>query len=175
MPALEKRIFVLIVEKRQQIDPKARSLAFDPALSNVAREHSAAMAKADSFAGNGDPNMVTTLLMSQDAKFVGLVAENIAAQHFTPGQDIDVDAFARRFVDTWIASKAHRETLAIADLDRSGVGATANTHTIYVTQVFTSEFVPGEKTEAEISALKTPPGTKASDQPHSEPGPSATP
>jgi uncharacterized protein YkwD len=157
MPALEKRIFALVVEKRLAVDPKAHALSFDPTLSDVARERSAKMAKADSFAGDGDPHGAATLLMRQDAKFQGLVVENVAAQHFTPGQDIDVETFAKRFVDTWAASKAHLETLSFADFERSGIGATANGHTIYVAQVFTVEFAPGDKTEPVAPTIKTVP------------------
>ena len=79
------------------------------------------------------------MLMDEDANFQGLIGENVAAQHFTPGTGIDVDAFAQRFVESWLASAPHKENLAFADYDRTGVGAAANGDTIYVTQLFTTD------------------------------------
>jgi uncharacterized protein YkwD len=155
MPALEQRIFVLVAEKRLKTDPKAHALVVDPQLAEVARKRSAEMAKTNSFAGSGDPHVSATLLMNQDAKFQGLVGENVAAQHFTPGQDIDVEAFAKRFVDSWAASRPHLENLSFADYDRSGVGASANTDTIYVAQIFTTDLGLGAKTEQATPDVQT--------------------
>jgi uncharacterized protein YkwD len=138
LPALEQRIFTLIAEKRQATDPRAHALTLDPRLAVIARRHSADMARTNSFAGTGAPHPVATMLMDQDAAFQGIVGENVAAQHYTPGQDIDVEAFARRFVETWVGSQSHLENLAFADYDRSGVGAAINGDTIYVAQIFTS-------------------------------------
>jgi len=157
MPALEQRIFALVAERRLKTDPKARTLASDPQLAEVARKRSAEMAKTNSFAGGGDPHISATLLMNQDAKFQGLVGENVAAQHFTPGQDIDVEAFAKRFVDSWAASRPHLENLSFADYDRSGVGASANTDTIYVAQIFTTDLGLGAKTEQATPEVQTVP------------------
>jgi uncharacterized protein YkwD len=156
MPALEQRIFVLVAEKRHKTDPKARVLAIDPQLVDVARKRSAAMARANSFTG-GDPHASATLLMNQDAKFQGLVGENVAAQHFTPGQDIDVEAFAKRFVDSWAASKSHLENLSFGDYDRAGVGAAANADTIYVAEIFTTDLGLGAKTEQATPDVQTVP------------------
>ena len=157
MPALEQRIFALVAEKRLKTVPKAHSLALDPQLTEVARKRSAEMAKTNSFAGSGDPHVSATLLMNQDAKFQGLVGENVAAQHFTPGQDIDVEAFAKRFVDSWAASKPHLENLSFTDYDRSGVGASANADTIYVAQIFTTDLGLGAKTEQATPEVQTVP------------------
>jgi uncharacterized protein YkwD len=157
MPALEQRIFVLVAQKRHETEPKARALAPDQTLTEVARKRSAEMAKANSFAGSGDPHSAATLLMSQDAKFQGMVGENVAAQHYTPGQDIDVDTFAKRFVDTWAASKPHLENLSFADFDRSGVGAAVNADTIYVSQLFTTDLGLGDKPEPSVSDILTVP------------------
>jgi len=157
MPALEKRIFTLVVETRHKTDPKARVLALDPGLADVARKRSAEMAKTNSFAGSGDPHVAASLLMAADAKFQGLVGENVAAQHYTPGQDIDVDAFAKRFVASWAASRPHLENLSFADYDRSGVGAAVNADTIYVAQIFTTDLGMGAKTEQATPDVQTVP------------------
>jgi uncharacterized protein YkwD len=160
MPALEKRIFALVVETRRKTDPKAHVLALDPALTDVARKRSAEMAKTSSFAGSGDPHVAASLLMAADAKFQGLVGENVAAQHFIPGQDIDVEAFAKRFVDSWAASRPHLENLSFADYDRSGVGASANADTIFVAQIFTTDLGMGGKSEQAPSDVQTVPSPR---------------
>lgn len=157
MPALEQRIFALVEEKRLKADPKAHVLTLDPQLTDVARKRSADMAKANSFAGSGDPHVSASLLMAADAKFQGLVGENVAAQHYTPGQDIDVEAFARRFVETWAASKPHLENLSFADYDKSGVGASLNADTIYVAQIFTTDLGMTGKNDQATPAIQTVP------------------
>jgi uncharacterized protein YkwD len=159
MPALEKRIFALVVETRHKKDPKAHALELDPALTDVARQRSSQMAKANSFVAS-DPHVSASLLMAADAKFQGLVGENVAAQHFTPGQDIDVEAFAKRFVDTWAASKPHLENLSFADYDKSGVGAAANADTIYVAQIFTTDLGMGGKSEQATPDVQTVPSPR---------------
>ena len=145
MPALESRIIVLIEAERSRIVPKARALSIVPELTRIARERSAEMAKDNSFSGNGDPHASATMLMQEDAKFQGLVGENVAAQHFTPDQKIDVEAFAQRFVEGWVASEPHKQNLSFADYDRTGVGAAVNGDTVYVTQLFTTDLGLGTK------------------------------
>lgn len=157
MPALEKRIFALVAETRHKADPAARALTLDPDLTVVARTRSADMAKTNSFTGSGAPHVAASLLMAADAKFQGLVGENVAAQHYTPGQDIDVDAFAKRFVDSWAASKPHLENLSFADYDKSGVGASLNADTIYVAQIFTTDLGMGGKSEQAKPDVQTVP------------------
>jgi Uncharacterized protein with SCP/PR1 domains len=160
MPALEKRIFALVAETRHKTDSQARTLALDPALTEVARKRSAEMAKADSFIIGGDPHIAASLLMAADAKFQGLVGENVAAQHYTPGQDIDVEAFAKRFVDSWAASKPHLENLSFADYDRTGVGAALNADTIYVAQIFTTDLGMGGRSEQASPNVQTVPSPR---------------
>lgn len=160
MPALEKRIFALVAETRHKTDSQARTLALDPALTEVARKRSAEMAKADSFIIGGDPHVAASLLMAADAKFQGLVGENVAAQHYTPGQDIDVEAFAKRFVDSWAASKPHLENLSFADYDRTGVGAALNADTIYVAQIFTTDLGMGGRSEQASPNVQTVPSPR---------------
>ena len=68
--------------------------------------------------------------------FQGLLGENIAAQYYTKAGGVDVDAFAKRFVETWLKSKSHRDNLAFPEYDRTGVGAAVDGNTVYVTQLF---------------------------------------
>jgi uncharacterized protein YkwD len=64
------------------------------------------------------------------------LGENIAVQPYFPKYGVDVDMFARRIVETWLGSKAHRENLADPAYARTGVGAAVNGNSIYVTELF---------------------------------------
>jgi uncharacterized protein YkwD len=160
MPALETRIAALVAEQRSKTDPKAHALAVDTELVAIARKRSSEMARTSSFAGSGDPHVSATMLMNQDAKFQGLVGENVAAQHFLPDQGIDVEVFARRFVDGWVASKPHLENLSFADYDRTGVGAAVNKDTVYVTQLFTTDLGLGAKPDTAAPDVQTVPSAQ---------------
>ena len=70
------------------------------------------------------------------AKFQGLLGENLAAQHYVKQSGVDVEEFAQRFLDEWIKSQPHRDNLAFADYNRTGVGAAVNGDTVYVAQLF---------------------------------------
>ncbi len=153
MAALETRVFDLIQDARHTIDPQAKELVPDPELVSVARRRSQDMAAKNYVAHAGpDGQTSASLVMDEDARFEGLLGENIAAQYYTPASGVDVDAFARRFVKMWLASPAHKENLSFPAYDRSGVGAAASGNTVYVTQLFATDL--GLKTEA---ATKLPP------------------
>ena len=139
MAALEIRIAALIEEQRLKLDPKATPLALDPELARIARERASDMA-AKNYLAHAAPNGDTsaTLLMAEDAKFQGLLGENLAAQHYVRQSGVDVEEFAQRFLDEWMKSQPHRENLAFADYDRTGVGAAVNGDTVYVAQLFAS-------------------------------------
>jgi len=137
MPALEQRIAVLIEEEREKKDPKAKPLAIDPELSGIARKRSADMA-AKNYMAHAAPNGDTSgsLLTQEDAKFQGLLGENIAALHYVKQSGVDVDTFAKGFLDIWLKSPQHRDNLTFADYDRTGIGAAVNGDTVYVTALF---------------------------------------
>jgi uncharacterized protein YkwD len=144
MAALEQRIAVLIEEARLKIDPKAKPLVTDAELGAVARARAADMAAKNYFnhtAPNGDTS--ATLLMAADTQFQGLLGENMAARRYNPDGGIDVEAFARSFVDTWLASPPHKENLSFADYNLTGVGAAVNGDTVYVTQLFSANLGMG--------------------------------
>lgn len=163
MPALEQRIAILIADERSRLAPNARSLAIDPELSDIARHRAADMASKNYFAHmapNGDTS--ASLLMAEDAHFQGLLGENMAAQHYSPGTGIDVEAFARRFVATWLGSAPHKENLSFPDYNRTGVGAAVNGDTVYVTQLFSTDLGLGPHKDASPPAVVTPlPNAKA--------------
>ncbi|HJW42041.1 MAG TPA: CAP domain-containing protein [Rhizomicrobium sp.] len=152
MPALEQRIAILIADQRSRIDPDAKPLMIDPELSDIARKRAQDMA-AKNYMAHTAPSGDTsaTLLMAEDAQFQGLLGENIAAQHYTPALGVDVETFAHRFVDGWLASPPHKENLSFADYNRTGVGAAVNGDTVYVTQLFATDLGLGPHLD------KTPP------------------
>jgi len=137
MVALETRIFELIQDERHKIDPGAKTLSLDSELVGVARKRSGDMA-AKSYMDHTAPDGSTSasLIMDEDQDFQGLLGENIAEQHFTPALGVDVEIFARRFVDTWLNSPTHKQNLSYPAYDRSGVGAAVNADSIYVVQLF---------------------------------------
>jgi uncharacterized protein YkwD len=140
MAALATRIAVLVEEQRMKLDPQAKSLAIDPELTKIAEARAHDMAVKNYLAHsapNGDTS--ASLLMANDAKWQGLLGENLAAQHYVKESGVDVDAFAARFLDEWMKSDPHRDNLAYPAYDRTGVGAAVNGDTVYVTQLFASD------------------------------------
>ena len=139
--ALETRIAALVEEERLKLDPKAKPLAIDPELSRIAR------ARASRHGGKklSRPcraqwrHLAPSLLMAEDAKWQGLLGENLAAQHYTKQSGVAVDDFARRFLDEWLKSPPHRDNLAFADYDHAGVGAAVNGDTVYVAVLFSTD------------------------------------
>lgn len=137
---LEVRIFRLIQDERRKIDPEAKVLVLDSLLIGAARERARDMATKSYFAHKGpDGRVAADTLMERDPAFHGLLGENIAMQYYAKGAGIDAEAFARRFVETWLASPEHRKNLAFTHYDRTGVGAAANGEAIYVAQLFLTD------------------------------------
>ena len=140
MGALETRIAILVEEQRHRLDPKARPLAIDPELSEIARARASDMA-AKNYLAHAAPNGDTSasLLMKQDARWQGLLGENLAAQHYTKQSGVAVDDFARRFLDEWLKSPPHRDNMIFANYDHAGVGAAVNGDTVYVAILFSTD------------------------------------
>jgi uncharacterized protein YkwD len=174
MAALEDRVFELIQDERHKIDPNAKLLMLDSELVGVARHRSADMAAKNYMAHAGpDGQTSASLIMDEDADFQGLLGENIAAQHFTPQGGVDVNAFAQRFVKTWLDSPQHKENLSFTAYDRSGVGAAVSGDTVYVTQLFATDLglpkhKPGQKPR-EVTVLEHP----KAESPQPKPAPRA--
>lgn len=140
MAALESRIAVVVEEAREKIDPHARPLAIDPELGGIARKRSGDMAEKNYFAHaapNGDTS--ATLLMAEDARFQGLLGENMGAVHYWKAYGIDVDKTAHSIVEQWLDSPKHRDNLAFADYNMTGIGAAVNGDTVYVTALFATD------------------------------------
>ena len=153
MQALEARIADLVEAQRLKLDPSAKPLVLDDELSRIARQRAEDMA-AKNYLAHAAPNGDTsaTLLMAQDAQWQGLLGENLAAQHYTLQSGVAVDDFAQRFLDTWVNSPAHRDNLAFAGYNRTGVGAAVNGDTVYVAQLFATDLGMGPHID------KDPPG-----------------
>jgi len=140
MMALAGRIETLVQEERLRLDPAAKTLVLDPELTKIALARARDMAEKNYLAHaapNGDTS--ASLLMADDATWQGLLGENLAAQHYLKVSGVDVDVFARRFLDEWIKSDPHRENLSYPAYDRTGVGAAVNGDTVYVAELFASD------------------------------------
>jgi uncharacterized protein YkwD len=140
MGALETRIAVLVEEERHRMDPKAKPLAFDAELSKVARARASDMAQKNYLAHQGpDGATSASLLMQDDAKWQGLLGENLAAQHYTRQSGVSVGEFAPRFLDEWLKSPPHRDNMGFINYDHAGVGAAVNGDTVYVAVLFSTD------------------------------------
>jgi len=143
LPALESRIYELVNERRHALDARAKDLTLDSELVGVARQRSSDMAAKNSYGDpSGDPHISATRLMAEDAKFQGLLGENVAALRYTKAAGIDVEQSASRFVEGWIASPRHKDNLAFDDYSLTGVGAALSGDTIYVTELFATVLPP---------------------------------
>jgi uncharacterized protein YkwD len=144
MAALKKRILTLIEAERLKINPKAKPLTQDAELDTVAQERVSDMAAKNYFNHTAPSGQTSaTLLMAADANFQGLLGENMAERRYNPSQGIDVDAFAKSFVDSWLASAPHRANLSFTDYNLTGIGAAVNATTVYVTQLFSTDLGMG--------------------------------
>ena len=140
MPALATRIAAMVEDERLKIAPDAKTLQVDPELTKIAEARARDMA-AKNYLAHAAPNGETSasLLMADDAKWQGLLGENLAAQHYAKESGVDIETFAQRFLDEWMKSAPHRDNLAYAGYDRTGVGAAVNGDTVYVAQLFSSD------------------------------------
>jgi uncharacterized protein YkwD len=163
MAELEARIFAIVQDERHKIDPNAKTLALDAELISVARAHSQDMAAKNYFAHKSPTGMSSAdLIMDADDKWQGLLGENLAAQHFNIGYDVDVDVFAHRFVDSWLASQSHKDNLAFPGYDKTGVGAAVSGDTIYVTELFATDLgLPPVKDDPKSRKVTEFPDAKA--------------
>lgn len=149
MTALEMRIAVLVAEEREHIDPTAKPLMIDPELARIARQRASDMAAKHYFAHaapNGDTS--ASILMAEDTRFQGLLGENMAAQHYRTELGVDVNQFARNFVDIWLKSPPHRDNLTYSEYDRTGIGAAVDGDTVYVTELFATDLGLGPHLDA---------------------------
>jgi uncharacterized protein YkwD len=173
MAELETRLGVLVEETRHKLDPNTKLLRLDDRLVKIARARAADMA-AKKYLASAAPDGKTSasLLMDADAQYQGLLGENVAAQYYVAQTGVDPKAFAERFLETWLASPAHRENLAFPDYDRAGVGAAVNDDTVYVALLFST--TTGTKGTGTVANFESP--SEARDAPPPKPpAPPASP
>lgn len=136
--AIKARLLVLVEEERAKVG--AKSLRVDPQLVAAAQAHSDDMARKRSFDSmNPDGNLAVNILL-RDPRFGGYVAENSAAQYFTPAAGLDPDAMARGFLQIWLESPSHRQTVVYREFDRTGIGIAVNGNTVYAATLFATDF-----------------------------------
>jgi uncharacterized protein YkwD len=174
MPALETRIAVLVEEQRHKLQPTAKILAIDSELAQVAHARALDMAQKNYLAHAApDGSTSASLLMKVDAKWQGLLGENLAAQHYTRASGVEVDVFAQRFMDEWLKSQPHRDNMTFADYDRTGVGAAVNGDTVYVALLFATDMglpPPKDGPPSAVSSYLSP-GAARDDKPVDQPPP----
>ena len=137
LAVMKSRLLVLVEEERGRAG--AKSLRLDPQLVEAAQAHSNDMARKRSFdAMNPDGNLAVNILL-RDPRFGGFVAENSAAQYFTPSAGLDPEAMARGFLDIWLASPSHRLNVVYSEFDRAGIGIAVNGNSVYAAAVFATD------------------------------------
>jgi len=135
--AIKSRLLVLVAAEREKAG--AKSLRIDPQLEFAAQTHSDDMARKRSFdAMNPDGNLAVNILL-RDPRFGGFVAENSAAQYFSPKTGFDPDAMARGFLQIWLASPSHRQNVIYKEFDRTGIGIAVSGDTIYAATLFATD------------------------------------
>jgi uncharacterized protein YkwD len=140
MVALESRIFDLVETERLKIDPSAKTLRLDSELVGVARAKSQDMATKNYLLHKApDGETTADIIMDKDTDFQGLLGENIAADGYDAKYGVDVDAYAKAIVNTWLNSADHKQNLSYAAYDRTGIGAAVNGNMVYVTQLFATD------------------------------------
>jgi uncharacterized protein YkwD len=139
LSAVKARLFVLVEVERERLNHSAKRLTLDPELVHAAQTHTDDMAMKNSFdVGNPDGNVAVNTLL-QNPKFRGFVAENSAAQYFTPGIPIDPQRFASGFLEIWENSPDHRMNLTFPAFDRTGIGITVRGNTVYAAELFATD------------------------------------
>jgi uncharacterized protein YkwD len=137
--ALKERLFVLVEAERHRLNQGAKPLILDAELMRAAQTHSDDMAMKRSFdVGNPDGNLAVNTLLA-DPKFRGFVAENSAAQYFTPSAGLDPQAYAQGFLDIWLKSPDHRMNLMYQGFDKTGIGIAVNGDAIYAAELFATD------------------------------------
>ena len=135
--AIKSRLLVLVAAEREKAG--AKSLRVDPQLAEAAQAHSDDMARKRSFDSmNPDRNLAVNILL-RDPRFGGFVAENSAAQYFSPSAGMDPDAMAQGFLQIWLASPSHRLNVIYKEFDRAGIGIAVSGNMVYAATVFATD------------------------------------
>ena len=139
LDAVKERLFVLVEAEREGLPTAAKPLILDPELMRAAQTHSDDMAMKNSFDVDNPEGNVAINVLLQNPKFRGFVAENSAAQYFTPGSPIDPQRFAQGFLTIWENSPDHRMNLFYPGFERTGIGIAVRGNTIYAAELFATD------------------------------------
>jgi uncharacterized protein YkwD len=154
VPDLERRVHDLINTERGK--KKANDLQFDRRLADIARAHSADMAKRKFFNHKNPDGKDATAR----GKAVGYTCRKVYSGYFTDGLAENIyqgslysriritgnqrsydwyslDEMAEEIVEGWMDSPGHRRNVLEKTYEKEGIGiAVSSDHKVYVTQVF---------------------------------------
>jgi uncharacterized protein YkwD len=121
--------------QRAALAPDAPPLVADPALNEIARARSDAMAHGAPFSHVDENGRAIAIDMMQ-ARFGphGTWGENILEEGGF--QVFDPTEFAQRAVDSWMSSPGHRKNILSADYGQSSVGVIVDGDHVFATEVF---------------------------------------
>lgn len=138
----EELITQSIDDEREQSAPGAAKLTSDPALVEMARARSYAMAHGAPFAHEDDAGRFVADGMVR-ARFghYGSVGENIMMEQ-DAARAFDPETLARRAVRGWMNSEGHRANILSRLYTRTGVGVVVNGSHAYATQLFWGPAAP---------------------------------
>jgi uncharacterized protein YkwD len=133
--AAETLIAQHVDAERARLAPDAPQLTPDPDLTDIARDHSEAMAHGAPFS-HEDENGRFVAADRVHERFgpYGAIGENILEIYGS--RDFDAAAFAERAVSGWMTSLGHRANILSPDYRSSGIGVSVNGAYAYATQVF---------------------------------------
>jgi len=133
--AAEALITQRINVERAALAPDAPSLVADPALNEIARARSDAMAHGAPFS-HVDKNGRALAIDMMQARFGphGTWGENILEEGGF--RVFDPTEFAQRAVDSWMSSPGHRRNILSADYGQSSVGVIVDGDHVFATEVF---------------------------------------
>ena len=97
------------------------------------------MARKRSFDSmNPDGNLAVNILL-RDPRFGGFVAENSAAQYFSPTAGWIPTRWRRGSSQIWLASPSHRQNVVYKEFDRAGIGVAVSGNMVYAATVFATD------------------------------------
>jgi uncharacterized protein YkwD len=116
--------------------PNAPHLDIDPALAEIARARSRAIADGAPFShqDNAGRYPAIDMVIARFGPEVS-IGENLFAAGGT-GRAFDPDAYAKRAAEDWMTSPEHRENILSSDYNATGIGVIVKGDAAYTTQIF---------------------------------------
>jgi uncharacterized protein YkwD len=171
---LQRRLFIIVEEKRHRLEPRAKPLMLDPQLSEAAQAHADAMAKAGRMEAKDTKDNPAMKALMADPKFQGFVAENVGQQFYHASQGIDVRKFAQTFLELWLKGTDQTWNISFRGFNRTGIGVATNGKAIFVSQIFSTDFGlpprPDDPADTPGAAPETSPGAAPGSDAGTAPG-----